>query len=141
VNQFVKEYKPLPRKTLLIPSGPQLQEDLRHLFIILNEPFEDQRVLLVNVTSYRATLKNQDKTCLLLPGEHPFIKTKSIVFYQKAMLQMSQKLIDGVASGKLIQHQPVSDAVFERIVQGLFVSKFTPNYILDFARLRHLDQI
>ena len=67
---------PFRRASLLIPSGPTHDPQRRHLFIVLTDPFDDtgngvSRVLLVSLASVRDSC---DRTCILKPGDHPFIR-------------------------------------------------------------------
>jgi len=52
-----------------------------HLFVVISKPNESNKVLLVNITTYRT---GKDTACSLQPGDHPFIKTKSIINYAEA---------------------------------------------------------
>lgn len=50
-------FLPLKRATLLIPSGPESDKDRKHLFILLNDPHDDESgkacVLMVSLSTVR----------------------------------------------------------------------------------------
>jgi hypothetical protein len=110
--------------TLLIPSGPTGNANLRHLHIVCTEPCSKGQQLLVSVTTWTNSLC--DDACILDVGDHPFIRHKSWVMYRKARLELADDLDNGVAIGVLVPHQPVADAVFERIVAGICASRSSP---------------
>ena len=51
---------------------------IKHLYFIISYPTHDNNILLVNVTKYKV---GKDTSCVLYPGDHPFIKQKSIINY------------------------------------------------------------
>jgi len=130
-------FLPLRRGTLLIPSGPPGDEDRRHLFILLTDPQDDgvrkNWVLLVSLSTVRRGVPH-DRSCILQPGDHPFVRNDSYVVYQKARLEEADKLLRGVKSGQLVPHDPVPIAVFTRVCKGLEASRLTPNKLLQFYR-------
>src|SRR5438094_2704490 len=105
-------FLPYPRATLLIPSGPRAQPDQHHLFVIMTEPIAQpdttRLVALVNITSVKPGLP-VDPTCLLAPGDHPFIRQESYVAYRHARIEDCTKLLRGVREGKLIPHSLIDE--------------------------------
>ena len=87
-------FLPLKRATLLIPSGPQGDQDRKHLFILLTDPHADQAgkncVLMVSLSTVRPGMPH-DPTCILYAGDHPFVKHESYVVYQKARLRSKRR--------------------------------------------------
>lgn len=68
--------------TLLIPAPGS--DVIPHLWIIVTEPApETHRCAIVSVTTLRY---NKDQTVTLVPGDHPFIRHPSIVFYADAQI-------------------------------------------------------
>ncbi len=126
---------PLKRATLLIPSGPQNNQNRKHLFILLTDPHDDETsakpVLLVSLSTIRAGVPH-DATCILYAGDHSFVKHDSFVVYQLARLEESDKLLRGVKSGQLVPQAPMDGAVFARICKGLGESRLTPPKLLAF---------
>jgi hypothetical protein len=130
-------FLPLKRATLLIPSGPQDDEERKHLFILLTDPHETvpgvRSVLMVSLSSVRAGVP-YDATCLLHSGDHPFVKHESYIVYQKGRIEDADKLLRGVKGGQLVPQEPMNDAVFTKICQGLAESRLTPPRLLNFYR-------
>lgn len=128
-------FLPFKRGTLLIPSGPQDDKERKHLFIILTNPQHsedaDSCILMVSLSTIKQDLP-YDKTCILYPGDHPFVKRDSYVSYRNARIEKVDKITKGVTERKLIPHQPLDDAVFVRICNGLEESRFTAKKILAF---------
>lgn len=125
---------------MLVPSGPGIDPNRKHLFILLTDPIDDgtgvKVVLMVPVSSLKTGVPN-DQTCILYPGDHPFIKRESFVYYARARLEMADKLLRGIKEGKLVALDPIDSGIFARICQGLEQSRFTPAKLLSFYRIRN----
>lgn len=122
------------RATVLVPSGTTERPDLKHLFILLNDPHgEEQKVLIVSISTIREG-RHYDGACRLFAGDHPFIRVDSWVVYAKARIETSSDLVKGVAQQVLIQHEPMPGEVFARICQGVLDSRHTPRYLKEFFR-------
>lgn len=120
------------RATVLVPSGTPERPELKHLFILLNDPHgQEQHVLIVSISTIRAG-KYHDTACRLFAGDHPFIKVDSYVVYARARLETSAVLAKGVQQQILVQHDPMPGDVFARICQGVLDSRHTPQYLKDF---------
>lgn len=121
-------FVPFRRATLLIPSGPADDPDRKHLFILLTDPVVggsgEKESLLVGVSSVRQGAFH-DPTCILYPGDHPFIRRDSFIAYGRARIELSQKLINGVQAGVLAPRETLDGAVFARVCQGLLDSRHT----------------
>ena len=132
-------FLPNRKASILVPSGPAHDPDRKHLFIVLSDPVTDEKVvLLVSISSVKPDRWNDD-SCLLYPGDHPFIKKNSFVDYSSARIEPGDKLLRGVKAGKLIPQDPVSDDVFERICAGVMASKRTPRNIKQFFLIHCTD--
>ena len=128
-------FLPLKRATLLIPSGPESDKDRKHLFILLNDPHDDESgkscVLMVSLSTVRQGVPH-DPACILYAGDHAFVKNDSYVVYQKARIEEADKVLRGVKSGQLVPQAPMNGAVFARICKGLEESRLTPTRVLNF---------
>lgn len=128
-------FLPLKRATLLIPSGPQGDQDRKHLFILLTDPHADEAgkscILMVSLSTVRPGMPH-DPTCILYAGDHSFVKHDSYVVYQKARLEEADKVLRGVKNGQLVPQAPMDGAVFARICKGLEDSRLTPAKLLTF---------
>jgi hypothetical protein len=124
----MKMFLPFKKASLLIPSGTNEDPTKKHLFILLTDSVDIQSVgsnILVPVNSYDG-LRGQDATCILSAGDHKFIKHVSFIVYAKMRDEQTDKLLNAVKEGTFIGHEPLSDDVFNKIIQGVTTSEFTP---------------
>jgi hypothetical protein len=128
-------FLPFKRATLLIPSGPQSDQLRKHLFILLTDPHRNDTgvtsILMVSISTVRTGIPH-DATCILFPGDHPFVKQDSFVVYQKARIEDVEKVLRGVKSGQLMPQAPMGDLVFARMCKGLEESRLTPPKLVTF---------
>lgn len=117
--------------TLLYPSGPSSDPRRNHLFIVLTDPCGPARQVLMVPVCTIAT-KNYDPTCVLDPGDHPFIKEASYVDYSLARIEAESALQNGVKAGVFIERENVSEALYTRIVKGVRASRFTKRFVKNF---------
>lgn len=117
----------IPGGTLIIPSGPRG----KHLFIILNEPKDFaghiNSSVLVNVSSVRKA--PYDKTCILEPGSHPFVKQRSYIAYRHARVDREESLVQKVSASLFTPHEPLPDELLKRVQNGLYVSPQTRRFL------------
>jgi hypothetical protein len=104
-------------------GGGQLHgED--HLWFIINKPEDHCGVaLIVNLTTLRP---GAETTCVLSPGEHPFIKHNSYIRYSGAREASVSELQNAVKRGLLKPHQAASPALLEKIRAGARASPRLP---------------
>lgn len=112
----------LRKGTLLIPTGP-----CHHLHVICNDPvfypvLTKECFLAVNFSSIEPCI-DCDTTCILHPGDHPFIKQESYVYYRKADIFGATTTSRLIVEGEIVAHTPCSDAVFEKILAGFLRSR------------------
>ena len=105
---------------LLNTSEGNNPESKPHLFIMLtkaitNKESGEDECLLVNISSVRKTVAFYDTTCVLLPGDHEFIKHESYVVYSEARIESLTEL----QKDSLKSMGMVKDSVFELICKGL----------------------
>lgn len=128
-------FLPLKRATILIPSGPAGDEQRKHFFVLLTDPYRDEsggnQVLLVSISTIKPSLP-YDASCLLYPGDHEFVKAQSYVLYQKSRLERAESLIQGVKDGMFVPQGLIDTSVFARICKGLEDSRFTSSKHLSF---------
>ena len=103
-------------------------DDLRskHLHVVLNDPkSHNDFAATVAVVSLSSTL-DADKTVVLLPGDHPFIRRETYVIYGLAKVIDATKLESKVkAEGEIKHNDDCSPELFERIREGVFKSPFS----------------
>jgi hypothetical protein len=128
-------FLPLPKQTILVPSGPDTDPDRKHLYVILTSPCCDKSgVPSVAMVSFRSVDGDlpYDTTCVLEKGDHPFVKRPTWVDFGRANIFAVAKLENGIRTGQLIRYEPVSDALFKRVAEGLCTSPMTPPKIVAF---------
>ena len=108
----------------MIPSGPGGK---KHLFFVLNDPGDGEDVVLASVCSMRP---RADTTCLVHPGEHPFIRHESYVDYALCRTYPKQHLEVLIQRRYCERHQDACEELVERIIDGAFDSKHTKPRIL-----------
>ena len=132
-------FQPVRRATLLIPSGPAHDFDKKHLFIILTDPVANPlngnkvSILLTSLSTLDMALPH-DPTCILHPGEHPFVTRDSYVSYHNSRIEEAEKISHGVASGIFAIKESMDSCIVDRICGGLS-SPQTPERIKRFFRM------
>jgi hypothetical protein len=117
---------PTQRATILVPSGTAAQPDLKHLFILVCDPYgKPQLVIIVSISKVKQNA-HYDPTCLLYPGDHEFIKLDSFVAYRTAKIIEVNKILSGIKKGLLTPKAPIDPGIYARIYQGMINSRFTP---------------
>mgnify|MGYP003722258593 CR=1 FL=1 len=122
---------PYKRGTILLISGP-----CNHLFIICNDPIYDaglrkNSVLAVNISSIKEDLPH-DTTCIISPGDHPYVAHRSYVVYSKAEILCSTKLEQSIVLGEIETREDVDDQLFNRVLSGFGTSRSVPYKIKRF---------
>jgi hypothetical protein len=108
--------------TFLIPS-PQ-EDECAHLHVVISDPEkEPDGVVLVPITTWESY---KDESCLLQPGDHPFIKHASCVQYRDARIVPAARLARAIAGGQIRSREPVSSELLARILAGAGESRFLP---------------
>lgn len=120
--------------TLLIPSGPNGGQ---HLFALMIDPVKVEGygdracVLLASITSIHAGVPYDD-SCVLGPGDHPFLQHESYVLYSKARLDPVEHLEARVQEGIFTEKEACTPELIKKIIQGALKTRRIP---LDYKRL------
>lgn len=110
---------------MLIPSGPGTK---MHLFAILLDPItvdgygSQPQVLLASVESIKPGIILDD-SCLLGPGDHPFIEHDSFVNYRHTRLETARHIEARINDGVFVLKEPCSPELIRRIIQGAMQSR------------------
>lgn len=113
--------------TFLLTGGPIPP----HLWVVLWGPAGPANACLaVFLTTLR---RHSDRSCILVAGDHPFIRHDTAVSYGNAQPFTEEKMDRLLATGTAKRRQPVSDEVLERIRTGFFASAHTPNAMIEMA--------
>ncbi|MFN0104933.1 MAG: hypothetical protein ACKV2U_22970 [Bryobacteraceae bacterium] len=107
-------------------SGPK-----SHLWVLLADPTEDGISVIVSVTTLR---HNADKTVILQPGDHPFIRHPSFVLFADSQFVSTVDLGKWIETGFAKPHQPFSSKLLKDVLEGVMASDFTPRKIIDFFK-------
>lgn len=110
--------------TVMLPKPGHEKE---HLWALITAPDpKSGDAVMVNLTTQRP---HSDTTTIIHAGEHPFVDRPTVVFYADARMVDVKILEEGLRQGLLRQHAALSAEVLQRIQEGLFVSRFTPDKI------------
>lgn len=107
--------------TFLYPLYPP---DSEHLWIVLTNADADGQILIVNLTTaYSFDKDSVDATVCLNPGEHPFIKQESYVFYREAMIKKVADLQTEEKTGRLKMQADCSSTIISLVRGGIGASR------------------
>ena len=71
-----------------------------HLWIVISDPKQNRgKVLLVNFSSVKPSVRFDD-ACVVDVGDHPYIKKKTFVYYDKARVATDRGLEKEISSGQ-----------------------------------------
>jgi hypothetical protein len=99
-----------------------------HLWIVISDDETSQEVVIVNFTTLQAI--SADKSCVVEPGEHPFVHHRTCVNYRDARVVPLVLLESGRKSGLLTPNSNVSQELLAKIRQGAANSRLTPMKVL-----------
>lgn len=111
--------------TVILPK-PGLEKE--HLWVLITTPDLNGIAIMVNLTTQRP---HSDKTVILQPGDHPFIDRPTVVFYADARFVEVALLESCISKGLGRNHSQMAAVVLQKIQNGLFASKLTPQKIKD----------
>ena len=115
-------------------SGSIDDPSKHHLFVVLNDPFgDDELVLLASFSTLRTNIYC-DETCVIDGNgrEHDFVNAQSFVRYQRLRIEPASKLTAGVSNGQIEPKRPVSKELYARICEGVQASPFAAPRFKDF---------
>jgi hypothetical protein len=104
----------------------------RHLWVVVTEPdSESFECVIVSIATLRG---NCDQTVVLQPGDHPFIRHPSVVFFADARIVDARRLDQAIAAGKCERHQPCSSELLAEVCKGIITSPHTPQKVIAFCK-------
>jgi hypothetical protein len=103
-----------------------------HLWIVVTNP--DAVTFLCAIVSITTLRNSKDQTIILRPGDHPFIRHESTVFYGDAMIVDSRKLDQEMNGGLIVARDPCPTRTLKLIQDGIGASPFTRPRFLRFCR-------
>ncbi len=94
-----------------------------HLQVVISDPSLDrEKVVIVNMTTDRG----KDPACILIPGDHPFVKHNTSIRYDKARIAADKEIEWLISTSAATREEAVCDAVLERIRRGAAVTAEIP---------------
>ena len=103
-----------------------------HLWIVVTQP--DPQTHLCAIVSVTTLRNSKDQTVILRPGDHPFIRHDSTIFYGDAMIVDALRLESEIAAGLALVREACSKAILKLLQDGVVASPFTRPKILRFCR-------
>lgn len=100
-----------------------------HLWVLTAGPTVADEFLIFNLTSHTSGC---DETCLVQPGEHPFVRHLSVVRYQRGRL-LPRQLLEDPAS-LCAWNTPIGATLLQRIQAGALASRFTKRRYQEIVR-------
>lgn len=112
-------------KTYLAPTSSETNPDIkhRHLFIVLTDPSEDGMVVTVGISTVRDSTPDDELTCKLNEGDHPFIRHQSYADYKRARVEPAALVEDKCARGIIRPMDDLNDDALRNVCAGLLKSK------------------
>lgn len=101
--------------------------DRNHLKVVLSDPDEDGHVLIVGIMTIRDD--RHDRACVIMPGDHSFIRAPSTVAYGHCRRVKAATLAKAVESGAALARDAFGDDLLARMRRGLSKSRFTPGEV------------
>jgi hypothetical protein len=93
-----------------------------HLWIVISDPTAEE-VVIVSLSTRRF---GADSSCVLSPGDHPFVRHPTYVAYAFARRVATERLTAALASGDLLPDAPALSELLQRIWDGADVSRMLP---------------
>jgi len=103
-----------------------------HLWIVVTQP--DAETHLCAVVSVTTLRYGKDQTVVLRPGDHPFIRHDSAVFYGGAMIVDARRVQAEIAAGLALIREKCPAETLKLVQDGVCASPFTRPKVLRFCR-------
>lgn len=94
-----------------------------HLRIIVTDPDPVGEVLVVGVTTWKP---DSDESCILNPGDHPFIRHLSRIAYERAHMCSVAVIETAIRNKSARTYEAVSPDVLRRIRDGALATDALP---------------
>lgn len=115
-------------------DGDDEAEDY-HLHVVASNTDRSGLVAVVSISTVRSRFS--DKTVILKPGDHPFIKQESYVAYGFARLQAVTEIDDRLRKQPKKVKEACTPELLGRIQAGVLESERTENGVKHFMRELH----
>lgn len=98
-----------------------------HLWVLISDPGQDDERLLV--VKFNRWKRYHDQACVLEVGDHPFIRERTCVNYQEAMVVPELNILTLMDTGDLSFREPASLTLLARIRAAVEKSRLPQDYI------------
>jgi hypothetical protein len=110
--------------TIIVPQ-PGTSYD-SHLWMVISDPTQGNECVIVNFTSWRA---DKDQACVVLPGEHSYVRNKTCVNFKEAKRCKVSDLEALIATRQLAKSVPLSPSLLARIRKSVSESRMNWNCV------------
>lgn len=112
---------------------------LHYYFVLSDSSADPDNVVVVNMTTFRG-FASEDRSCILEENEHPAIRHKSWVKYEKAEVVPLRMLNHRLKTNVITEVYPdkCPPNVLQRIIAGAESSALTPNKILTILKSQNI---
>ena len=112
----------------MIAAGDTLLglDEWDHLYFVLLLDADTDQAILANLTSHWPEARRHDNCTVVRPGEHPWVRRNSCVYFRGAMFTPRQELERRIASGRYSQREPLAPHLIERFQRAAIEHPLTP---------------
>jgi hypothetical protein len=95
-----------------------------HLRFVISSPQVDpENVVTVNISTFEV---RKDKSCIIEPEDHAFIRHRSCVMYDEADTWALADIESLLARHVIQAHDPASDKLIDKLLDGAYATKRMP---------------
>lgn len=99
-----------------------------HLWVIISDPNKNaDKIVAVHFSSWE---DRHDQSCILDAGEHPFIKHKSVVSYDRAQVLSANAIQRMMNAGHITSHAPISVQLLKKIRECMAGSRLKMGLVM-----------
>ncbi|MES0492072.1 MAG: hypothetical protein ABUK01_18940 [Leptospirales bacterium] len=113
------------KKKTFLKNDDKNNTIVKHLRFIITEPDPEQNILAVNLTTLRNTGR-EDMSCIILPGEHSFIRKESYIAYKYAEELSIIKILQQSMESSIIFMEDINQDLLIRVQNGAKISLLLP---------------
>lgn len=99
-----------------------------HLWFVCTLPDSQDRVVILNLTSLESCV---DPTCLIVEGDHRFVRHDSLIEYQHGRIVPVSFIEAAFEASLFFSDEVASDELIAKIREGASRSEFTPGDVRD----------
>jgi hypothetical protein len=104
-----------------------------HLWVVTSDCTSSDSVVCVSFTSHKGNGKD-DEACVIVIGEHPYVRKRTVVAYWDAQVFVAEDIRDGIKTSGLQTDVTCTPMLLSRITAGFAVTLFAPPECIDILR-------